>query len=270
MTSAIRFANRTLSSSLDLSSLISVGSVARGRKGSDMSDRDRAIGDTVVAFDLYGTLIDPIGIAAEIDRTLRTDRGEEVAVRWRTKQLEYSFRLTAMRDYHDFRWVTDRALRFATASTGIELGDEAARELIDCYDRLPAFPDALPALTAIRADGLRPAVFSNGSPEMIERLLASSGLGQHIDQRISVDAVKECKPAPAAYQYAAQTLGVPIGRVILVSCNAFDVVGANAAGMRTVWVNRTGTAFDTIGDRPHATITSLDGLPAALVSLTGP
>lgn len=224
----------------------------------------------VVAFDLYGTLIDPIGIAAEIDRALPGVRGQEIAVLWRTKQLEYSFRLTAMRHYQDFRWVTDRALRFAAASTGVELGEHAARHLIDRYDRLPAFPDARRALAAIRADGHRPSVFSNGSPEMIERLLASSGLDEHIDQRISVDAVREFKPAPAAYRHAAGVLGVPIGQVVLVSCNAFDVVGANAAGMRTVWVNRTGGAFDTIGDRPHVTISGLDGLRAALVSLTGP
>jgi 2-haloacid dehalogenase len=224
----------------------------------------------VVAFDLYGTLIDPIGIAAEIDRILPGGRGQEIAVLWRSKQLEYSFRLTAMRHYQDFRWVTDRALCFAAASTGVELGADAARRLIDRYDRLPAFPDALPALAGLRAEGHRPAVFSNGSPGMIERLLAASGLDEHVGQRISVDAVREFKPAPAAYRHAADVLGVPIGQVVLVSCNAFDVVGANAAGMRTVWVNRTGAAFDTIGDRPDATITGLDGLGEALVSLTGP
>jgi 2-haloacid dehalogenase len=217
--------------------------------------------DSVVAFDIYGTLIDPIGIAAEIDRTLDDGRGGELAALWRTKQLEYSFRLTVMHAYQDFRWVTDHALRFAAASIGVELTDDAARQLIDCYDRLPAFPDALPALAAIRAEGHRPAVFSNGSPDMIDAVLANSGLSEHIDQRVSVDAVREFKPAPAAYRHAARSLGVPIGQVTLVSCNAFDVVGANAAGMRTVWVNRTGATYDTIGEPPHATIMSLVDLP---------
>ncbi|HEX4226580.1 MAG TPA: haloacid dehalogenase type II [Pseudonocardiaceae bacterium] len=221
-------------------------------------------GASVVAFDVYGTLIDPIGIAGEIDRTLAGGRGQELAVLWRAKQLEYSFRLTVMDTYQDFRWVTDRALRFAAASTGVELTDEAARHLVDCYDRLPAFADARPALAAIRADGHRPSVFSNGSPDMIARLLANSGLDEYIEQRVSVDAVRQFKPAPAAYQHAAGSLGVPIGGVTLVSCNAFDVVGANAAGMRTVWVNRVGTTYDTIGEAPDATITGLADLPAVL------
>lgn len=218
---------------------------------------------SAVAFDVYGTLIDPIGIAAEIERTVG-ERGQELAVAWRAKQLEYSFRLTVMGAYQDFRWVTERALRFAAASAGVELTEPAVRHLLDRYDDLPAFPDALPALAAIRADGYRPAVFSNGSPEMIERLMRNSGLGARIEQHISVDAVRAFKPAAVTYQHAARSLGTDIGNVTLVSCNAFDVVGANAAGMRTVWVNRTGLAFDTIGEPPDAVITGLADLPAAL------
>lgn len=45
-------------------------------------------------FDLYGTLVDPLAIAAELD-VLGVD-GSEVARLWRLKQLEYSFRLTVM------------------------------------------------------------------------------------------------------------------------------------------------------------------------------
>lgn len=220
---------------------------------------------SVVAFDVYGTLIDPIGIAEEIDRTLG-GRGRELAALWRNKQLEYSFRLTVMGAYRDFRWVTDRALRFTAASAGVELTEDAVRHLIDRYDELPAFPDALPALALLRADGHRPAVFSNGSPDMIERLMRNSGLGTHIDRRISVDEVRAFKPAPAAYHHAARSLGVAIGEVTLVSCNPFDVIGANAAGMRTVWVNRTAATYDTIGDPPHAVVTGLADLPDVLRS----
>lgn len=219
-----------------------------------------------VAFDVYGTLIDPIGIAAELDRTLAAGKGQELALRWRSTQLEYSFRLTVMQAYQDFRWVTERALRFAAASMDVTCDDDAVAELLDSYDALPAFPDALPALAAIRAAGHRPSVFSNGSPVMIDRLLRNSGLGEHIDTRISVDPVRAFKPAAVTYQHAARSLGVAIGQVTLVSCNPFDVVGANAAGMRTVWVNRTGATFDTIGTPPHATVTSLADLPAALTA----
>ena len=65
-----------------------------------MTDRE------VLAFDLYGTLVDPIAVSSELDLVLGGSDGAEVARLWRLKQLEYSFRLTAMGHYEDFRRVT--------------------------------------------------------------------------------------------------------------------------------------------------------------------
>ena len=53
-------------------------------------------GREVLAFDVYGTLIDPIAVAGELGRVLGDSDGRETARLWRLKQLEYSFRLTAM------------------------------------------------------------------------------------------------------------------------------------------------------------------------------
>jgi 2-haloacid dehalogenase len=50
----------------------------------------------VLAFDLYGTLVDPVAISGELDRVLGGSGGRKVARLWRLTQLEYSFRLTAM------------------------------------------------------------------------------------------------------------------------------------------------------------------------------
>jgi 2-haloacid dehalogenase len=59
----------------------------------------------VLVFELYGTLVDPQAIAADLSELLGTDGGE-VARLWRAKQLEYSFRLTVMESYRDFGEVT--------------------------------------------------------------------------------------------------------------------------------------------------------------------
>ena len=53
-------------------------------------------GREVPAFDLYGTLVDPIAISSELGQLLGESGGREAARLWRLKQLEYSFRLTAM------------------------------------------------------------------------------------------------------------------------------------------------------------------------------
>ena len=212
-----------------------------------MGDRE------VLAFDLYGTLVDPIAVSGELDQVLGGSDGAEVARLWRLKQLEYSFRLTAMGHYEDFRWVTSRALDFALSSTGADLPGDQTRRLIELYDHLRPFPDAVPALRALAGLGYELAVLSNGSPAMIRNCLANSGLGEFFGQRISVDEVRVFKPSPTVYRHAAERLAVPISRIRLVTCNAFDSVGASAAGMRTAWVNRSRrpVRHDRHAARPH-------------------
>jgi 2-haloacid dehalogenase len=217
----------------------------------------------VLAFDLYGTLVDPIDIAGELGRLPGVD-GDAAARLWRAKQLEYSFRLTAMGHYEDFRWVTARALDFTLAAIGASLAAGQAERLVGLYDHLRPFPDAVPALRSLAEAGRRLVILSNGSPAMITGCLVNSGLDQFFTERVSADEVRQFKPSPAVYQHAAGRLGVPAGQVRLVTCNAFDCVGAGAAGMRTAWVNRAAGPFDTIGQPPDLTVPALDALPAAL------
>ena len=221
-------------------------------------------GREILAFDLYGTLVDPIAIGAELGRVLGDSDGREAAVLWRLKQLEYSFRLTAMGRYEDFRWVTSRALDFALASLGVSLPDGQAQRLVGLYDHLQPFPGAVPALRALAGRGYELAVLSNGTPAMIANCLDNSGLAGFFGQRVSADEVRVFKPSPVVYRHAAGRLSAPIGRIRLVTSNPFDCVGAGAVGMGTIWVNRSGAPFDTIGAQPDLTVPALDLLPAAL------
>ena len=192
----------------------------------------------------------------------------EAARLWRLKQLEYTFRLTAMGHYEDFRWVTERALGFALASLGVSLPAGQSRRLSGLYDHLPPFPDAVPALRTLTDSGYDLAVLSNGTPAMIRDCLAHSGLGEFFGQRVSADEVGVFKPSPLVYRHAAERLARPAGRIRLVTSNAFDSVGASAAGLRTAWVNRAAAPFDTIGAQPDLTVPALDQLPAALADLS--
>jgi 2-haloacid dehalogenase len=112
--------------------------------------------------------------------------------------------------------------------------------------------------------GYELAVLSNGTHVMISNCLDNSGLGDFFGQRISADEVGVFKPSPVVYGHAAGRLSRPAGHVRLVTCNAFDSVGASAAGMRTVWVNRSAAPFDTVGAQPDLTMPALDRLPVAL------
>jgi 2-haloacid dehalogenase len=132
------------------------------------------------------------------------------------------------------------------------------------YSALQPFADVVPGLEMLSEAGYTMVLLSNGSPTMLRECLENSALRPYFPSWISVDVVRAFKPHPAVYRHAAHSVGRPIGETRIVSCNAFDVVGAAAAGMRTAWINRSGGPFDTIGDPPGVTIGSLTELVFAL------
>jgi 2-haloacid dehalogenase len=209
-----------------------------------------------LAFDVYGTLVDPIGITVELERHAG-DAARRVAEVWRQKQLEYTFRLTAMEAYEDFEWVTRRALHHALAAAGLQLGVAEVDGLIACYDRLERFADVAEGLDRLHAAGHTLCILSNGTPRMLERLVLESGLRPPLEDIVSVDEVRVYKPSPRVYRHAAERLRRPIEEVRLISSNPFDVIGAEAAGMRAAWIDRTGGLFDTLAEPPRMVVGSL-------------
>lgn len=74
---------------------------------------------------------------------------------------------------------------------------------------------------------------------------------------VSADAVKRYKPDPKTYEHLIETQRADTGdlapsEVYLVSANPFDIVGAQAAGMGTVWVDREKKGWsDGLGKPKH-------------------
>jgi 2-haloacid dehalogenase len=73
---------------------------------------------------------------------------------------------------------------------------------------------------------------------MLETLVNSSPLAGCFTQVISVDQVKQYKPAPACYALVEPALGVAKEEVLFVSSNGFDVSGAKHYGFRVAWIER--------------------------------
>lgn len=51
---------------------------------------------TIIAFDLYGTLLSTESIAKELAKLFGDDNAKSVAVLWRRYQLEYTWRINSM------------------------------------------------------------------------------------------------------------------------------------------------------------------------------
>jgi 2-haloacid dehalogenase len=220
-------------------------------------------GPEALAFDMYGTLVDPLRMWTRLEGYVG-DQAPRVAEVWRQKQLELTWRVTLMERYEDFEQVTRKALDHALAIASKELGAEERRALVAQYDELEPFADAIPGLEGLREAGYAMAVFSNGTPAMLDAVIENAGLRTYFDEIVSVDEVQAYKPAPAVYRHLAGRLGRPVGEVRLVSSNPFDVVGAGAVGLRAAWVARAGGVFDPLGPAPDVTVGSLTELVGVL------
>jgi len=102
------------------------------------------------------------------------------------------------------------------------------------------FDDAVPALEALRARGIRVAVVSNWDSRL-RRILGEHGLGPRLDAVVISAEVGWRKPHPAIFRRTLELLGTAPGEVLHVGDSVGDdVEGARAAGIRPVLLDRTG------------------------------
>jgi len=219
-----------------------------------------------LAFDMYGTLVDPIRIWKQLEHYIPDD-AQRIAEIWRQKQLEFTFRLTAMEQYEDFEQVTRKALDYALAATGHILDAQQKNSLMAQYNDLERFADVEPGLQRLKDAGYTMVVLSNGSPTMLTGIMNAANLNPYFKGYVSVDEVKVYKPSPIVYRHVASSLGRPLDQVRLISSNPFDVIGAEAAGMQAAWVNRSGGLFDTLASPPEMVVGTLIELADRLASL---
>jgi 2-haloacid dehalogenase len=218
----------------------------------------------VLAFDVYGTLIDPFHMEEHL-RAAFGEKAREASELWRSKQIEYSFRRALMKKYWTFDVCTAHALRFVSAQFGIPVSEEAREKLLSKYLELPAYPDVTSALDDLAARGFTIAACSNGTESAVRGLLAHAGVLPHFSKIVSVDPIRTFKPDPAVYENLVAELRTRRDSVWLISSNPFDVIGAKACGLRTVWVQRDlKRVFDPWEFEPDLVVEGLAELPDKL------
>jgi 2-haloacid dehalogenase len=188
-----------------------------------------------VVFDAYGTLYDVQSVAAITDEVF-PGYGEMITQVWRMKQLEYTWLRSLMRRYEDFSVVTRDSLVYTLRTLGLKHDNSVFERIMEKYLHLDLYPDV--ALTLAGLQDKKLAILSNGSSKMLNDLVRNSGLADVLDATISIDSTQIFKPSPAAYELVEATLGIAPAEVLFVSSNPWGAIGAKAAGLNTVWIER--------------------------------
>jgi putative hydrolase of the HAD superfamily len=144
------------------------------------------------------------------------------------------------RDEASLAELRERCAAIVSESLGVEIGVD---ELVSAI-RFSAYPDAPPALEALRAHGLRLIAVSNWDcalPAVLERC----GLDGRLDGTVTSAGVGARKPDPAIFSAALRLAGCDADEALHVGDTAAeDLDGARAAGIRALLIDREGGKGD--------------------------
>ena len=212
-----------------------------------------------VAFDAF-SVFDPRPVAV-LCETLFPGRGSDLAATWRARQFEYTWLRTVSNRYANFERVTADALTFAAGMLKLDATDEKREQLLRAYFALKAWPEAGTALDKLKSRGLRLALLSNFTPDMLDGCVKASGLDV-FELALSTDAAQTFKPDARAYQLGVDALKLSRDEILFAPFAGWDAAGAKAFGYPTFWVDRMGFPPEELGASPDATGANLTDLLA--------
>jgi 2-haloacid dehalogenase len=186
-----------------------------------------------VVFDVMGTLFDLAPVRRRLKELGAPDGTLEA---WFGRMLHSAASLTLVGEFRPFRAIGETTLRSTLAQLGVDPG--RAEEVLQELGELDAYPEAGEAFDLLDEAGVPAVTLTNGGREHTEKLLESAGLRQRVQRVFTVDEVEAYKPHREPYLYAARTLGLPPASLALIAAHGWDVVGARAAGLAAIWVDR--------------------------------
>lgn len=185
---------------------------------------------------------------------------------WFAGVLRDGFALTASGGFADFSELAADGLRALLHAEPGWSGDpeEAAAHVVDAFGSLPVHPDVPDGVRALRASGLRLVTMTNGSTSLSRGLLERAGVLDCFEDLLDVHGPRAWKPAPAAYRWPLDRLGVRPGEALLTAVHPWDVDGARRAGLHGAWLRRGAVTYPSAMTPPSLTAEDVTDLARLL------
>ena len=214
---------------------------------------------SIIVFDVNETLLDIETLAPLFTRLFDDDN---MLREWFAQLVLYSQTMTLSGLYTSFGELGVGALQMTADIHKVSLADDDIDELKQRMSEMPAYPDALPALTKLRDAGFRLVTLTNSASSASPTPLEKAGLSEFFERSFSVENVEKFKPAPETYQMVAQELSAQMSELCLVACHLWDTIGAQAAGCQGAFLTRHYNAV-----LPAKNVPTPDFVAADLVTL---
>ncbi|WP_026532334.1 haloacid dehalogenase type II [Arthrobacter sp. H41] len=198
-----------------------------------------------VLFDTFGTVVDwRTGVAREVAAFARAQGlnfdAEQFADEWRgLYQPALQTVRSGARPFLSLDDLHYENLCRVLNNHGVapaSLGTKVVEELNRSWHRLPAWPDSVSGLTALRSRYII-GPLSNGNTSLLLNMAKSTGLPWDII--LGSDITRAYKPAPESYQRTAALLGMDPGEVMLAAAHNEDLEAAQQSGLATAFITRS-------------------------------
>lgn len=124
--------------------------------------------------------------------------------------------------------------------------------------RLAPLPGARELVEALHASGFRLALGTSAPRANATMMIAELGLADFFDVHVTGDDVTDGKPDPQVFQRAAERLGIPSERALVIEDAVAGVEAAHRAGMAAIAVTDDPSAKHRKADLVVSSLTELD------------
>ena len=214
-----------------------------------------------VSFDCYGTLVDwETGISTAVSKVLET-----CGIRKTTADILALFSdvepvVQSSGTFKEYRVVLREVMVMIGERVGVQLDEAHADSLADSLPHWPVFPDAGPALHALK-QRYKLAIISNVDDDLFDG--SASALGVEFDAVITSQQAGAYKPNSRSFELASARMAVAKEQWLHVGESLFhDIEPANRLGIKSVWVSRADRGGGTrkTDAQPDLTVPDLTAL----------
>ncbi len=185
--------------------------------------------------------------------------GEEFKKVWHQFLIMVNHRV-AFGQYQDFTETLRESLIYTFKYFNIPGVPDDVRYMTDLWDEVPPFTDTLPALRE-QQELTKILIFSNVETRYLEMMVKKMDNFKP-DFIGDMEKARACKPSPRAYFWVLEQVKLKAKDVLYCARPQWDVQGAIACGMKTVWLNRGREALE--GVKPDYEVADLHGITALL------
>lgn len=179
-------------------------------------------------FDMDGVVVDTVGMHFRAWARMFAEHGRPITME------DYKAKVDGIPRRDGARAILPH-LSDAELERACEIKQGYFLEFLD-REKVPAYPGTVALVKAIRASDRKAALIS--SSKNLPRIVAAAGVADLWDAIVSGTEVTKGKPDPQVFLMAAERIGMPTGRCVVVEDATLGVEAAVRAGMRCIGIDR--------------------------------